>query len=439
MNFPRGGLAIIQVLQSAGHQACFVGGCVRDQLLGLPVKEWDITTSARPEEVTRLFAKVVPTGLEYGTVTILADDGQYEVTTFRADEKYVDGRHPANVVFTADLHQDLARRDFTINALALDPVNDRLVDDFKGQADLKAKIIRAIGDPVARLSEDGLRSLRACRLAAVLEFTLEPKTLAAITQTLAVTKKVAAERIHDELIKLLKARRPSIGLELMRQTGLLHLILPDLVNCYGMAQPPEFHNHDVYWHSLYSCDAAPPDNYPVRLAALLHDLGKPACQEGYTFYNHERVGAELAETALRRLKFSNDDIAKIVNLILNHMFDYHGDWGEAAVRRFIRRIGGLANVADLFALRRAETAAMIKTNDGSYLTELQQRIDKVIADQNALQVTDLKVDGQDVMAVLQIPPGPKVGQILNDLLEKVLDDPNLNNRDSLLELIRNYA
>jgi len=437
-NLPAGALEIINTLKNKGFQAWLVGGCLRDLLLKLPVEEWDITTSARPEEVSKLFPKVIPTGIAYGTVMIILPDGEYEVTTFRSDARYVDGRHPSNVVFTNDLHQDLSRRDFTINALAYDPVTDQLIDDFNGQKDLQNKIIRSVGNPQERFSEDGLRSVRACRFAASLEFKIENETFAAIPKTLETSKKVALERIHDELIKMLAARKPSIGLELMRQGGLLNLFLPELVACFGVEQPPQFHKYDVYWHSLYACDAASRDNLIVRLAALLHDVGKPPCKVDYTFYSHERVSAEMSEKILERLRFSHEEIKQVTNLIRNHMFEYTSDWSDAAVRRYLRRISGIENVAPLFALRRADTEAMVKIDQGDYLAELQKRIDKIIEEENALNTSDLKVNGEDVMQVLNLTPGPMVGRILNFLLEKVLDDPKLNERETLLALIKAY-
>jgi poly(A) polymerase/tRNA nucleotidyltransferase (CCA-adding enzyme) len=434
----QGALEVIKKLKEQGFQAYLVGGCIRDLLLGITPQEWDITTNASPQQVSRLFEKVIPTGIEFGTVTILLADGTYEVTTFRSDEKYLDGRHPAKVTFTDNLHQDLSRRDFTINALAFDPETQEIIDDFHGQEDLKQKIIRAIGNPVERFSEDGLRPIRACRLAAKLEFDIEPETFQAIPKTLEIVKKVAPERIHDEIIKLLQAPRPSVGFELMRKSGLLKLLMPELESCYGVEQPPKYHKYDVYWHSLYSCDAAPQDQYLIRLAALLHDIGKPPCKVGYTFYNHDQLGAKMAEEILKRLKFSNSDIKAVSNLIKNHMFEYSSTWSDAAVRRFIRRVGGTEEVKRLFLLRKADAKGMEREIEAEYLNELQARIDKIIADENALHVSDLKVDGNDVMRILKIPPGPKVGQVLNFLLEKVLDHPELNQRETLLKLIHAY-
>jgi poly(A) polymerase/tRNA nucleotidyltransferase (CCA-adding enzyme) len=436
VKIPGGARKIIQDLKKNGYQAYLVGGCIRDLIIGIPVEEWDITTSAKPEEVSKLFKKVIPTGIEYGTVTVILPDGKFEVTTFRSDEKYVDGRHPANVVFTDDIHKDLARRDFTINALAFDPETLELVDDYGGVKGINNKVIKTVGDPVERFSEDGLRSIRACRFAAKLNFKIEKNTFAAIEKTLKVTQKVAFERIHDEIIKLLRSDKPSVGFDLMRQAGLLRLIMPELEDCFGIEQPPKFHKFDVYWHSLYSIDAAPKGNVTLRMAALLHDLGKPSCKVDYTFYNHDKVGVEIAERILKRLKFSNDDIAKITNLISHHMFNYSADWSDAAVRRFIRRIGGVQNVEDLFALRDADTKAMEHEIESDYLKELQKRINKIIQEENALHISDLKIDGNDVMKTLEIKAGPKIGKVLNSILEKVLDDPKLNERSKLLRLIK---
>lgn len=433
---PAGVAYIIKTLAENGHQAYLVGGSVRDILLGQTPKEWDITTSALPKDVTKLFKKVIPTGIKYGTVTVLLEDGQYEVTTFRCDEKYVDGRHPSNVKFTDDIHQDLSRRDFSINAMAYNPLTDELIDDHARKKDLEKKIIRTVGNPLDRFKEDGLRSIRACRFAATLEFTIEEKTFEAISQTLKVTKKVAPERIRDELVKMLSADKPSIGFELMRKSGLLKLFMPELEACYGIEQPPQYHKYDVYWHSLYACDAAPKNNVILRLAALLHDIAKPKCKKDYTYYNHDIVGVKMAQKILKRLRFSGSDIKQITNLIGNHMFNYTSDWGDAAVRRLLVRLGGAENAKGLFILRQADAKAMEREIEAEYLRELQGRIDKVVSEQNALHVTDLKISGKDVMQVLKIKPGPEVGKVLKALLEKVLDDPALNQRETLIALIK---
>lgn len=434
-NIKKGALNVVKTLQGKGFKAYLVGGCVRDLMLGTVPEEWDITTDAQPQEVTKLFKKVIPTGIEFGTVMVILEDGNYEVTTFRSDERYVDGRHPSKVIFTKDLKKDLSRRDFTVNAMAYDPFTKELVDEYNGRKDVKKKVIKAVGDPVERFSEDGLRPVRACRFAARLEFEIEKKTFEAISKTLEVVKKVAPERIHDELVKMLKAKKPSVGFELMRQAGLLKLFMPELEMAYGIEQPKAFHKYDVYWHSLYSCDEADPSNLIVRLAALLHDISKPECKEGHHFYGHDQTGAKVAEKILKRLRFSNDDIKKVKNLIKNHMFNYESSWTDSAVRRFMRRVGVL-NLEDLFALRLADTRAMEREINDAYLKEIRNRIQKVIEEEQALHIKDLRVDGKDVMQVLKIKPGPQVGKVLDQLLEKVLDDPALNEREKLLEMIK---
>ncbi|NQU18441.1 MAG: HD domain-containing protein [Candidatus Saganbacteria bacterium] len=435
---PEGAIKIVKALNSKGFKCYLVGGCIRDLLLGKTPFEWDLTTDALPEEVAKLFEKVVPTGIEFGTVTVVLNDGNYEVTTFRKDQKYVDGRHPTNVVFTKDLLEDLSRRDFTINAMAFDPLSNDLVDEFEGQKDLEKKLIRAVGDPKERFSEDGLRSIRACRFAAQLNFEIEKKTDAAINPTLDVTRKVAIERIQDEVKKMLgKADKPSVGFEHMQKTGLLELFMPELIATLGIEQPKAFHKYDVFYHSIYACDHGPKDNLAVRLAALLHDICKPECKDGDHFYGHDQKGAETVERLLKRFKFSNQIIKKVINLVKNHMFNYESKWTDAAVRRFMRRVG-VENTKDLFLLRFADTKAMEREIDSAYLMELQGRMDKILDEENALHVSDLKIKGSDVMNELKIPPGPKVGKVLNELLEKVLDDPALNQKETLLELVKTY-
>lgn len=440
---PKGALQIIKTLQDKGFEAYLVGGCVRDSLLKKKPEEWDITTSAKPEEVVKLFIKVIPTGINFGTVTILLEDGQYEVTTFRSDERYIDGRHPEKVTFTKNLEDDLSRRDFTINAIAYDPFRKKLIDKFNGRKDLKAKLIRAVGNAIERFSEDGLRPLRACRFAAKLNFKIEKETFSAISQSLDTFAKVAPERIHDEILKLLLTNKPSIGFELMQKSGLLKPILPELEEGISVSQPKPFHKYDVYYHNLYTCDNLPKDKPILRLAGLLHDIAKPRCKEikpdhpsGMTFYNHDQVGVKLTQEIMKRLKFSNADIAYATNLIASHMFQYTKEWGDAAVRRFMRKVGK-ENIDALFVLRLADIKAMEKKLTCDYLHILKKRIQKVLDDDNALNVCDLAINGENVMKALNIPPGPKVGQVLSELLEKVLDEPALNQKDKLLELIRN--
>jgi poly(A) polymerase/tRNA nucleotidyltransferase (CCA-adding enzyme) len=435
--FPKDLLYICKAFKKAGFKCYLVGGGVRDVLLKKKPGTWDLTTDATPKQVSKLFKKVVPTGIDFGTVTVIENKIPYEITTFRSDQRYVDGRHPSKVTFSKDLKEDLARRDFTINAIAYDPTTKELVDIFDGQGDLKRKLIRAVGDPVERFNEDGLRPIRACRFAAKLNFKIEQKTLDAISKCLETAKKVSMERVHDELVRMLESDKPSIGIELMRRSGLLSIHIPELELGIDVKQPKPFHKDDVYWHNLYTCDAVSKDKPLLRLAALLHDISKPECKVEDTFYEHETKGVETTVKIMKRLKFSNEHINYVSNIIKNHMFNYTTEWSDAAIRRFIRRVG-LKDLDDLFELRVADIKAMGRTVEKGHPIGLRNRIKKIIKEQNALHTQDLKVNGNDVMKILGISPGPKVGEILNDLLEKVLDDPKLNTKAQLIKIIEQY-
>jgi tRNA nucleotidyltransferase (CCA-adding enzyme) len=440
-SFPKDLITIVRTIKKArlggqaGYKCYVVGGGIRDKILKHPVNNWDLATNARPEQVTKLFKKVIPTGIKYGTVTVLVNKMPYEITTFRSDEHYIDGRHPSNVRYAKRIEDDLARRDFTVNAIAYDPLTDELIDHFGGLEDIKKKIIRAVGDPVKRFNEDGLRPMRACRFAAKLNFSVEPKTLKAISKCMKTAKMVSPERVHDEFMRMLEADKPSIGIELMRKSGLLKLYIPELLKGVGVKQPKQFHKWAVYEHAIYACDAAPKEAPILRLAALLHDISKPKCKVNNTFYDHENVGAETAEKIMRRLKFSNDHISYVKDLIRNHMFNYTDDWSDAAVRRFIKRVG-LKYIKDLFTLRMADIEAMGKKPYKGYPKELERRINKIILKQNALHIKDLKVTGNDVMRTLGIPASPMVGKVLSNLLDKVIDDPKLNNKEILIKMMR---
>ena len=436
--------AICTILLDNGFECYLVGGSVRDLILQIPVYDYDFATNARPEQVMKLFKKVIPTGIKHGTVTVLMHYAHYEITTYRSDGNYTDGRHPDSVAFSESLKEDVERRDFTINGLAYDVNNRVIIDYVGGMGDIEKKIIKTIGDPLQRFSEDGLRPYRACRLAAKLHFSINKKTLEAIPQMLDVASKISVERVRDEIKKMLEADKPSVGFEYMRVTGLLQLCLPELSQGFGMEQN-KYHLYDIYYHSIYSCDAAPKDKPLLRLAALLHDIGKIATRrEGhdgdFTFYNHEVIGAKIARKIMRRLKFSNDEIEYVTNLILNHMFHYTQDWTDGAVRRFIRKVG-LNNLQDLFILRLADRSGN-GMRDGlpEPIKKLKKHIEKVVEKDNAFTVKDLDIDGYSIMDALHIKPGPIVGKILNELLEKVLDNPDLNNHETLLALAKDiYA
>ncbi|MGE5175344.1 MAG: CCA tRNA nucleotidyltransferase [Hyphomicrobiales bacterium] len=427
-------------LHDAGHAAYLVGGCVRDLLRGRPVDDWDVGTGARPEDVLRLFPKAVPTGLKHGTVTVVLASGPCEVTTFRTESGYTDARRPDEVTFVADVEADLARRDFTVNAIAWDPIRRHEVDPFGGRADLAAGTLRAVGDPVVRFREDGLRPIRAARFAATLEFAIEDATFAALGASREQVARVAAERVREELMKMLAAATPSLGFEVLRTSGLLALVLPELAQCVQVPQN-RYHAYDVYFHTLYVVDAAPAAKPVVRLAALFHDVGKPLTRAekengDATFYNHQFESARLAEAAMTRLRFPRETIQAVVHLVRHHMFDYRREWTDATVRRFVRNVGA-DHVADLFDLRIADNVGNgTKVGFPHYLGELSRRIGKVLAAAEALRVSDLKVDGADVMRELNLPPGRRVGAALERLLEEVLEDPRLNDRERLLTRLR---
>jgi len=355
-------LAVALRLREHGFEAHLVGGGVRDMLLGRPPADFDLATDARPEKVLEVFGRAyaIPTGLQHGTVTVLtgpdpATRRSVEVTTFRGEGAYLDGRRPSSVTYVSSLNEDLSRRDFTMNAIALDPVDGRLTDPFDGRGDLARRLIRAVGDPVARFREDGLRPMRAVRQAAQLGFEIEAATLAAIEPTLDVFRKVSAERVRDEMLKLLASPRPSVGLELMHHTGLLAEVLPEILEGVGCTQN-RFHKHDVYGHTLAVVDATRGDAL-VRLGALLHDVGKPRARqprEGapgeYSFFKHEYVGKDMADAIARRWKLSTADRARVVAMVEHHMFFYTPDWTDGTVRRFVRRVGP-ETLDALFALR----------------------------------------------------------------------------------------
>ncbi|HPC40065.1 MAG TPA: CCA tRNA nucleotidyltransferase [Spirochaetota bacterium] len=433
-------LKVIKKFRNAGFECYLIGGSVRDLILGNDIYDYDFATNARPDETVKLFRKTIPTGIKHGTVSVIIDEWQFEITTYRADGKYFDGRHPESVSFSQDLRVDIDRRDFTINGLAYDPESGELIDYVDGVKDIRDRIIRTIGDPVMRFTEDGLRPIRACRFASKLNFIIEEKTLRAIPETLDVVRNVSRERIRDEFLKILETEKPSVGIEYLRETGLLELFLPELSECYNVSQN-RYHIYDVYYHSIYSCDAAPREHPMIRLSALLHDIGKlPTRQPGedgdFTFYNHEVIGAKMVKKIMKRLKFSNEQTETVNNLILNHMFHYTDEWTDGAVRRFIRKVG-LDNIEDLFTLRMADRKGNgARRGLPAPIERLKKRIDHVIEQENAFSVRDLNINGTILMEEFGLTPGPIIGIVLNHLLEAVLDNPELNEKEKLIALSR---
>ena len=434
--------SIISILKKANHKAYIVGGSVRDLLLGKTPKDWDVATDAKPEEIQILFPDSVYEN-QFGTVGIKTRQKNkslaiVEVTTFRKEETYSDLRHPDQVIFTTEIEEDLARRDFTINAMAMS-ADGEIIDPYKGRDDLEATTIRAVGDPRKRFSEDALRLLRAVRFAAELGFSIESETEAAVRGHAKLLAKIAKERIRDELVKILMSSGagPKWGMEKLEELGLLEYILPELREGIGVGQN-KHHIYTVWEHNILSLDYAAKENYDleIRMASLLHDVGKPRTKGGdgpdSTFYNHEAVGAKIAEEAMKRLHFSSDFTKKVSHLIRYHMFYYNVDEVTAAgVRRFIKRVGS-ENIADLVKLREADRIGSGVPKAVPYkLRHLMFMIDKVKRDPISPKM--LKVRGDELMHVLNLEPGPRVGWILAILLEGVIDDPGKNDNSLLLK------
>jgi len=436
-NLPPAVLEAVKSLQDRGYQAYLVGGSLRDLLLGKTHSDWDLATDAQPSAVMELFPHHYPTGIAHGTVTAHHRRLALEITTFRSEGTYTNGRHPDRVTFVSSIEEDLSRRDFTINALAYDPIADKFMDLFGGTTDLSKGIIRAVGDPAERFNEDGLRPLRAIRFAVQLNFDIEEQTYSAVRRAKERFLCVAAERVRDEMQKIMLAEKPSLAFELLRKVGYLEDILPELLEGWSVPQN-EFHAYDIYGHGLETCDAAPKEKPAVRWSALLHDIGKVKTRVEHpdgrvTFYMHQEVGAQSALTALRRLRFSAKDAGYIAHLIRQHMFNYTPDWSDSAVRRFVRKVGK-EHIADLFDLRLADWKGNGLTRGfPAYLDIFRDRIEAIIAAGDALTVRDLAIDGEQVMKLLNIPPGPQVGEILERLLAIVLENPQCNTASYLQE------
>ena len=417
-----------------GFSLYIVGGAVRDYLLGLSNSDYDFCTNATPQQVIGIFKKVIPTGLKHGTVTVLFKGESYEVTTFRSESNYTDGRHPDHVMYITNLHEDLSRRDFTINALAANCTDGLITDDFNGLGDLSSHLVRAIGNPTERFKEDALRLMRLARFCSKLNFEPESSTLNAACQLSSLIANVSHERIYDELSKILMTSVPSVGLKILEKTGILNIILPEVTACRAIQQI-KINASDVLEHTYLCVDAAAKAGYSltVRLAALLHDIGKPSTMTYnkfgiLRFPNHEEVGAKLAIDVLKRLKCSNQLISDVALLISHHMAKNTQHWSDGDVKRFIRNVGK-NHLTEVFQLQWCDQIASTGAKWDEEYEVLLPRIEKLIND--PMSLSELAVSGEDLKNI-GIPKSKQMGDILNQLLEMVLDYPTLNQKDILL-------
>ena len=437
---------IVKKLTTSGFEVTIVGGAVRQMFRGEKITDWDLTTDAKPEETQKLFAKSFYNN-RFGTVGVPIPDGQVvQITTYRTEEKYSDKRHPDVIVWGKSLEEDLKRRDFTINSMALRYAQGKplkLVDPFDGQKDLKDKIVRAVGEPDKRFAEDALRLLRAVRFAPVLNFSIEKKTQTAIKKNVTLLSKISGERIRNELFKIIESDNAADGILLLKELGLLTIILPELDICFAVEQksPKRHHIFDVGTHCVLSLKNCPSGNTTVRFATLLHDIGKAkvakVTEEGVrTFYNHEVVGGYLAKKIADRLHLARGQRDKLYKLVRFHQFTVDEKQTDKALRRFIRNIG-VENIEDMMDLRIGDRLGGGLQQPESWRLKLfRQRIKEVL--KKPFTVADLKINGNDVMKALGIKPGPEVGRILNELFEEVADDKTKNTKEYLLNRLESF-
>ena len=439
---------ICRMLRDNGKECYIVGGATRDLLMGEEPKDWDLTTNARPDEMPEIFKPlhVIPTGEKHGTMTVMKDGEGYEVTTYRVDGPYTDKIRPDYIEFADSLQEDLQRRDLSINAIAYEPLDDRIVTTPNdGIHDLKARIIRAPGDPAARFAEHPIRLIRACRFQSRLGFDLDPATERALEENAELIRTQPDEAIGLELEKLLlQSERPSIGIECLRRAGILKIIWPELDATYGVEQPGQFHKYDVYKHTMEAMDATPKDNVDVRWALAWHDTGKPIVREWveekdrYMFIGHEDVSAELAKSGMRRLGFSNKKADKVASLAKHHMIHYSDEWTDKAVRKFVGKVGE-ENLEDLFLVKAGDIIGSGTDTDAGMAKcdRLRARIDSLRTESGKAEFgeKDLAVNGHDIMEHMGLEPGPQIREIKAYLLDKVLGDPGLNTKRDLYRLM----
>ncbi|OGM02358.1 hypothetical protein A2115_03295 [Candidatus Woesebacteria bacterium GWA1_41_8] len=435
---------ILEEFEKSGFEIYIVGGAVRDLVMGKILYDWDFTTNATPEEMLKLFPEAYYTN-EFGMVGIPNDPRPFEITTFRTEHGYSDSRRPDKVSWGKSLKEDLKRRDFTINAMALrksDKNTYELIDHFKGKSDLAKKLVRAVGDPQERFSEDALRMMRAVRIAAELDFKIEEKTLNAIQANAKTIERISKERVRDELLKTLASAHPYEGIILLRESNLLEELIPELEKTFGVEQksPGRHHIYDVGTHSLMALKYCPSTDPVVRFATLIHDIGKPQTFKKMpngtlTFYNHELVSTRIAKRISERLKFSKKQSDKLIKLVRWHQFTVDEHQTDSALRRFIRHVS-TDYLADMLDLRVGDRLGGGATETSWRLEEFKKRLVEV--QKQPFSITDLKIDGKDVMQELNINPGPTVGQVLKTVFEEVVDKKLPNEKKDLLARLKSF-
>ncbi|SDW65635.1 CCA tRNA nucleotidyltransferase [Tepidimicrobium xylanilyticum] len=431
---------ILEKLEKEGYQAYVVGGSIRDMLLGKNPKDYDITTDAKPFELEDIFSdfKTISVGKEFGTIIVCQEEGNVEITTFRQEGNYLDGRRPEWVTFSRKVEDDLSRRDFTINAMAYNK-KVGIIDPYGGREDLKNRIIRTVGNPEKRFSEDYLRILRAIRFATELKFTIDKPTFYAGRKCSSKISNVSMERISDEFFKILLSKKPSNGIRMMEEMGILEMVLPELIPTIGFDQRNPNHNMDVYNHILCVLDNTPPI-IQTRLAALFHDIGKPSSltidERGIGhFYGHDQIGAQTSKMVLERFKASNDLRDKVYLLVKEHM-NHHADFKEKGLKRLIRRMGE-KEIFDLIDLQIADIKCSNEKATIDHIVERRKRIEEILEKEEAYEIRQLAINGRDLLD-LGFKQGPIIGQVLEYLLDRVMDKPELNEKDTLKKLALDY-
>lgn len=448
---PSDAIKVIETLNNSGYEAYLVGGCVRDMLMGIEPHDWDICTNATPDETKRVMKEhkiyTFNSGIKHGTITAVINGENYEVTTYRSEADYSDGRHPDKVEFITDIHEDLKRRDFTINAMAYNPLTDELIDDFNGHLDLQNEIIRAVGNASERFDEDSLRILRALRFAIKYQFNIDAYTSLSMHRQRGLLVNISKERITDEVRKILTSEKP-VKAYFIEYKDIIGTIIPEIIPCFGFNQNNKYHKHDVYEHILYVVDNCNTSKFEVKVAALLHDIGKTKAyvvdNEGCGhFYGHPEISYDMSQNILRNnFRIPTEQLERILELVKYHDMEVVNT--KASVKRALNK-HGVDFMYDWFILKQADMDDHIYPNKNCHyiidISGIDARIQQILAEQSCFSLKDLAVNGKDIMNSLGLKPGKQIGFLLNTLLEEVINDNIINNKEVLLskatEILKN--